>query len=43
MRMRLEVCHEGSTGLDLSNADQILMTRKRPEAAHEVSGKHRVV
>jgi hypothetical protein len=30
-------------GRYLSNADQMLMTRKKPQAAYEVSGKHRVV
>lgn len=30
-------------GGDLSNGDQTLMTRKKPQAAYEVSGEHRVV
>jgi len=30
-------------GRDLSNADQMLMTRNKPQTAYEVSGKHRVV
>ena len=43
MRMRPEVCYEGSTGLDLSNADQTYMTKKKLQAVYEALGGHRVI